>query len=257
MKSTGDFHIHTVLCGHADERQRVSAIVARADELGLEAIAITEHVGQPEEMARIWQIRKELKALRPRCRVLVGGEVEADRFRLDGRLVVENPDQLDLVIGTVHYLPGTNVMPHCQETPKLLPKTVLDRWRSTLLGLVCNPVVDILAHPGAMIANALQADDWGNEVLGIFGEAARLSSVHQTAWEVNNLIGRKLTIRQQESYWRILRIALDAGVRLVYGSDAHCLEDIGATDFVDRVAVKLSDMVFFQNEALSKKKLIS
>ena len=79
-----DFHIHTVLCGHADERQQVPAIVARAEELWLEAITITEHIGQPEDMARIGQIRKELGALRPRCRVLVGGEVEADRFHVDG-----------------------------------------------------------------------------------------------------------------------------------------------------------------------------
>lgn len=247
MNTTYDFHIHTVLCGHADERQQVPAIVARAEKMGLEAIAITEHIGQAEDMAQIQKIREELKNLNPSCRVMVGGEVDADRCHVDGRLaVVKNLDQLDLVIGTIHYLPGTDVMPHCQETPNILPEKILERWRSTLLGLVCNPAVNTLAHPGAMIANALPNDDWSNDVLAFFEEAAKLSVTHQTAWEINNLICHKLTIRQQESYWKIIQLAQDAGVQLVYGSDAHRPEDIGATDFVDSVVAKLSNTVLFR-----------
>src|SRR5512143_3535229 len=44
MTLSYDFHIHTSLNGHSDPAQTVPAIGARAEALGLEALAITEHV---------------------------------------------------------------------------------------------------------------------------------------------------------------------------------------------------------------------
>ena len=51
-----DFHIHTELCGHAPG-QTVKKILLKADELGLETIAITEHVTNPDDIKNIDIIR--------------------------------------------------------------------------------------------------------------------------------------------------------------------------------------------------------
>jgi len=54
-----DFHIHTVLCGHAEPTMTIGNIIARAEKIGLKKIAITEHIGSQDEMERINIIRQQ------------------------------------------------------------------------------------------------------------------------------------------------------------------------------------------------------
>jgi len=235
-----DFHIHTELCGHAPG-QTIEKILTRADELGLEAIAITEHVFTPDDLRLIDKIRTRVKRYPTSCRVIIGAEVDTDRNFFDGRLGLDNRYNIDYIIGTIHYLPGTNVMPHCQPERPLSPDETFNRWRSTLLGLAGNALIDTLAHPGAMIANALPDNGFPQRVLDVFAEAARICAKTGIMWELNNLTAKKLTETQQQQYHRILQIALDAGVALIYGSDAHNPQNICNTSFVSQITPKLSD----------------
>lgn len=131
-----DFHIHTVLCGHAEPAMTVSNIIARAEEISLEAIAITEHVSGIEDMKNIDILCSEMQRHHGSCQVIIGAEVDVDRRHLDGRLVLDKRLGLDYVIGSMHYLPGTDVLPHCDLTRPISPEETFIRWRSTLLGLV-------------------------------------------------------------------------------------------------------------------------
>lgn len=90
-----------------------------------------------------------------------------------------------------------------------------------------------------MIANALSSDDWTEEVLEVFAEAAKISAEHNVCWELNNFTAGKLTELQRRGYHKVLQSAVDAGVELVYGSDAHVLADIGRVQFVSQVLEKL------------------
>ena len=230
-----DFHIHTELCGHAPGLT-VEKILLKADELGLEIIAITDHISSPEDMKNIDIIRSETQKYNTNCRVLIGAEIDVDRRYTDGRLVLDKRAGLDYILGTIHYLPGTDVMPHCDPSRPLTSEETCKRWRSTLLGLVANPLIDTLAHPGMMIANALPEEMFSGKVMDVFVEAAEISAENGVAWGLNNLCKKKLTERQQKQYFSVIQLAVDAGVHLVYGSDAHCPEDIGNTDFVSKVS---------------------
>jgi len=239
MPLSYDYHIHTYLNGHSDPRQDVRTIIARADELGLERIAITEHIMETQDIDWVRQIRREAEQTPAKCTVLVGAEIDADRYGAKGRLVYERRDEFDIVLGSMHWFPGTDIMPHCMEMPPMDRGELVRRWGEQLLGLAANELVDVIAHPGAMIGSCLKQEEFAEDVLDYFRQAAELSAKHQIAWEMNRLLGWKLTAGQREAYYRIARLAAERGVRLIYGSDAHRPEDIGSLRFVDEVVEKV------------------
>ena len=52
---------------------------------------------------------------------------------------------------------------------------------------------------------------------------------------MNELTGYRLAEYWQQQWYKISKIALDAGVKLVYGSDAHVPSAIGLQDFTDYI----------------------
>ncbi len=255
MKPSYDFHIHTYLNGHSDPKQDVPTIIARAEELGLEMIAITEHVIEPANVAWVRQVAAQVAPRAARCRVIVGAEIDVDPGRGDGGLVIQPDPRIGLVLGSLHTFPGTKLMPHCGQIPDLGREEMISRWRRALLGMASNPRIDVIAHPGALIANALPHETFAPDVLETFAEAAELSARHGIAWEVNRLIAAKLRPGQRQEYWKIPAIALDAGVSLVYGSDAHRPADIASTAFVEDVAERLGGWSCLQRPVLPRRGL--
>lgn len=233
-----DLHIHTEYCGHAPG-MTVAAICRRAEELGLSAIAITDHIYEPKDIARIKQIRAEVRAYAPRCRVYIGAEVDVDADYTDGRLVTDALSGLDYVIGGFHYVPTVGHYPWSRDDRRLDEETFLEVWESTLLGVVSNPAIDTLAHPGRMLAACLDLDAHFEYGLSVLEKAARLSAKNAIAWELNELTGSRLSTYWQSQWHRVYEVALAAGVKLVYGSDAHSPAAIGMHAFVDRLLEKL------------------
>ncbi|MCI0499787.1 MAG: PHP domain-containing protein [Planctomycetales bacterium] len=219
----------------------VKAICRRAEELGLSAIAITDHVYEPEGRAVIEKIKADLAAASPKLKVYVGVEVDVDADYTDGRLVTDSLDGLDIVTAGFHYVPTAGNYPKAPHENPLAPTVFMDYWQASLLGIVSNPKVDVLAHPGRLLASAVDLDVYFDAALGVFEKAAALSAKNKIAWELNELTGYRLSPFWQEQWHRIYRIALDAGVPLVYGSDAHAPEAIGVHTFVDMVRKKLPE----------------
>ena len=234
-----DFHLHTALCGHASKESTLANLAARADVVGLDTICITEHVGSTADYARIEQLQREAARIRSRCRVVVGMEVDADRKQWDGLLAYDVPDDIPYVLASIHFVPGTNVLPHCQSMPELTDEQVFDRWRSTFLGMVQNPRIDCIAHPGVMICSSRRNQGITEDVLDVFRAAAVPCLRNGIAWEVNDAVDAKLSAPEQEAYHRILQVGVDAGVRLVYGSDAHSPDRVGSTGWAARVVANL------------------
>jgi histidinol phosphatase-like PHP family hydrolase len=248
MKPEYDFHIHTILSGHADSRQSIGNIIKTADKCGLKAIAITEHITKKEDIQRIKIIRDEIKSLAKKCKIYVGAEIDADPYSYTGSLVINEPSDLglDLVIGSIHYFPNTKILPHGEEVPEKLQEGALKKWRKMLLSMLENNSIDILAHPGIMIANSILKDEWTKPVLDIFCEAAYISKRNAVSWEINELTAKKLSPGLQEGYWQVFKIASDAGVSLTYGSDSHKLEDIGACTFAQKLAIRIGNNNLFE-----------
>jgi histidinol phosphatase-like PHP family hydrolase len=246
-----DVHIHTAYCGHAPE-MTVEAVCARADALGLRLIAITDHIFEPGDHAVIERIRAEAAALSPRCRVLVGAEVDVDSDFADGRLVTDDLDGLDYVIAGFHYVPTMGHYPWSIKERRMDIERFLELWESSLLGIVSNPRIDTLAHPGRMLAACTELDDCFEYGLAVLEKAAALSAKNKIAWELNELTGHRLPGRWQEQWYRLYEVALAAGVKIIFGSDAHTLDSIGMQTFARLVLEKLPNGCLSQPEDVMK-----
>ena len=229
-----DMHIHTDYCGHAVNMD-VAAICARADALGLKTIAITDHIYSADGLPVVTAIRAELAGVRHRCRVIVGAEVDVDGDYGDGRLVTDQLGAIEYVVAGFHYVPTAGTYPMSPDDCTLPGERFLELWRTALLGIVSNPAVHTLAHPGRLAAAAVDLDAHFETILAILAEAAEVSAAHRVAWEINELTGNRLNGYYQKQWHRLYLPALRAGVKLVYGSDAHSPEAIGKTTFAQTI----------------------
>jgi len=228
-----DLHIHTEYCGHAPEMS-VEAIIKAAEEKQLETIAITEHIFSENDLLLIPKIKKEVATIKTDVNVIIGVEVDADGMRTDGKLITENLDDIPYVLGSMHYIPETGIYPASPDDNPLTGEVFFKVWQSTLIGLVSNARLNTLAHPGRLAACACDIDIYFDDMLVVFEEAAELSVKNDICWGINELNERKIPVQYHERWSKIYQIATNAGVKLVYGSDAHRPEDIGKQSFTDK-----------------------
>ncbi|MHC4855378.1 MAG: PHP domain-containing protein [Planctomycetota bacterium] len=233
-----DLHIHTEYCGHATG-MTVAAILERAEAMGLSSVAITDHIFSHDDHAVIQKIRADVAAYGPALKVYVGAEVDVDYEHTDGRFVTDTFEGLDLVIAGFHYVPTVGNYPRSPQDNTLNADEFLQHWHDSLLGIVSNPNVDILAHPGRLLAAGVDLEVHFEDALCIFAEAAALSAQNNIAWEINEMTGCRLSPQWWGQWHRIYETALAEGVKLVYGSDAHTPEAIGTHEYVDRILAKL------------------
>ena len=171
--------------------------------------------------------------------MLVGAEVDVDSDYTDGRLVTDDLDGLDYVIAGFHYVPTMGHYPWSIKHRKMDIEPFLEVWQSSLLGVVSNPRIHTMAHPGRMLAACTELDVYFEHGLAVLDKAAQLSAKNRIAWELNELTGSRLPAYWQQQWHRIYQVALDAGVKLVFGSDAHFPESIGGCAFVENVLKQL------------------
>ncbi len=244
-----DMHIHTEYCGHAAQ-MNIKAILARADELELKTIAIATHVFKPLDLNVVEWIRDDAAKIEHDCRVIVGAEIDVDGRFCDGRLVTDNLDGIDYIVAGFHYIPGVGNYPRSWDDCSLDPQSMFERWRSSLLGIVSNEQIDTLAHPGRMLACAMDIEPIFEQVLQVFAEVSQISASNNILWEINELTGSKINAGCQSQWHRIYQTALDAGVKLIYGSDAHSPEEIGVTSFTSTILNKLPASCLIEPEYL-------
>ncbi|AQT67298.1 histidinol-phosphatase [Anaerohalosphaera lusitana] len=235
-----DMHIHTEYCGHAPG-MTVPVILERADELGLETICITDHIFVEEDLELIDKIRDEVERTTSDCTVLVGAEVDVDPDHFDGTLITDRISQLDYVLASLHYVPGVGEFAETPDDNPLEPEVLLERWRTTLLGLAADKHVHAIGHPGRMIGSSLDLDSHYEDILAIFEEVAPVSAKNNTAWELNELTAYRLSDYYRQQWYRIFEIGHAAGVKLIYGSDAHAPEDIGYYEEIKALLAKLPE----------------
>lgn len=233
-----DLHIHTAYCGHAAP-MTVETILRQVEALGLSTIAITDHIFAHEDHAVIQTIRDDVARVATGLEVFVGAEVDVDYSHTDGRLVTDNLTGLDYVIAGFHYVPTVGNYPRGPEDNALPAEEFMEHWASSLLGVVSNPAIDTLAHPGRLLASAVDLDVFFDDAMKVFEEAAALSANSNIAWEMNELTGCRVAAQWHGQWHHIYEIALDAGVKLIYGSDAHDPDTIGTHRFVDSLLSKL------------------
>ena len=207
----GDLQAHTVWSdGHSTTEEMLEAAAAR----GYAYLLITDHSQglpiahglSPERLREQWAEFDALAGGFP-VRILRGMEMNIDEEGA-GDMPEESLRELDVILGAFH---------------SALRRT--DDQTERYLAAIRNPWVDVLAHPRCRMFDrrvGLSAD-WPR----VFAEAARLDK----AIEVDGYLAR------QDVDVDLLRIAVDAGVRVSFGSDSHHVVDLDYMTFSVGAAV--------------------
>ena len=203
----GDFHVHT---NASDGNCDISEIALAAKEIGYKYICITDHsrssaIANGLSAERLAQQIKQIRKLNEKLQgitILTGSEVDilADgSLDFDDKLLAE----LDFVIASIHSALASS----------------RERVTTRTMKAMDNPYVHCIGHPTGRLIGQREAMDL--DIAAVVKHAAAT----QTAFEVN------------ANPWRLdfkdihCRMAIEAGVKLAIGTDAHSVAGLGLMGF--------------------------
>lgn len=204
-----DLQIHTQA---TDGEATVEEIITRAEALGLEEIAFTEHVRRESDYAGEFLAHVRRARAATRVRVHVGFEVKAADAA--GTLDITEPllAEAEIILGSVHRFPE----PDGRLVPAsaLAPAEAARREYELALALVWHAPIHVLAHPGGMCQKAfgLFPDEY-------FEGLMRATLDRGIAIEINTSYTRDLD--------RFLGLCRKVNPVVSIGSDVHRLADLG------------------------------
>jgi len=232
-----DLHSHSLF---SDGRDSVWDMLKAAEAAGLEAFAVTDHVesdrwGNPI-VDWIGALLREVEAVRGKTKVRLLVGVEASLLDLKGHATVNQRlyNAVDLVLCGIEW--GTVGI--AQNPPE--SKVALQRNLVTAYGnLALNPWVDIIAHPFNLgrFPTPLRLSEIATsairEIAAAFKEGDKAFELNNTLWWWFPNQSPEEVLRE---YARIVEEFAVAGVKFVWGSDAHSLHGVGNLRWAERLA---------------------
>jgi histidinol phosphatase-like PHP family hydrolase len=244
MPSRYDFHIHTEYLKCANETMTVPAILSRCESLGLETIAITDHLNAPQFLPQHELIKRDLAATETSLEVFFGCEVNVID-RETGAVSIDESQLrqggFELVIGGVH----TSYYDHPDK------RAIIDLQQRLMLAVIANPLVDVLVHPWWFSVREFAAGgpmEWFRDMSDIPDDYARelgeAALANNTAIEANHsAIWGNTTVYSQEfieSYNHYFRTIADTGVKISISTDAHNIDQLNGIHPMQDVLDKLN-----------------
>ena len=134
-----DLHMHSKYLGCANETMEIPAILAECKRLGVAALAITDHLNRPDQLAQHAPIRQAILEAETDLDVYFG--VELSFMSCDGPFAID-PQQKEesgfqLVIGGIH---DTFVDEYDLGE-------IIDIQHRHHMAVCANPMIDVLVHP--------------------------------------------------------------------------------------------------------------
>lgn len=206
-----EHHVHT---RWTDGKASVTDVLRTARQRGLRSIAFTEHVRR-EGSDWFSDFAGEVRAAgraEGGIEVLVGCEAKA--LDTDGSLDVSDAilSECDIVLGSVHRWTGAGgALVNFADVPEA---EFAEIEAAHALGLLRNPSIDVLAHPGGMYQRRHKR--FPNDVM---------RSIVQAATEEGKAV--EISSSYLCDVPEFLRICRELDPFVSIGSDAHTLEDIG------------------------------
>ena len=255
-----DYHVHTLFCGHA--YGSMEEYVLRAVELGLEEIGFSGHYPYPPSFEEtlpncvipaqsypvyLAEAARLREAYRDRIVVRIGAEFD---YLGDGPSFHPLDEArrlgLDFCLASVHLVDGVAV----DYTPELLEKNlqrftggidgVYDRYYRTLLEMVAPGYCTTVGHLDlvkkfntlAGLAPGLDHSSMVEQVLERIASSGIAVEINTSGWDK--------PCGEQYPAIGILKKALELGIALTAGSDAHRPEEVGR--HFDRLKVLLNQL---------------
>lgn len=205
--------LHTVL---TDGQGTFGEYIRRAKDLGLEAVAFTEHASDATsyDFEAYANSKAQLQELAYPVRVYLAAEVKL--AHTDGTLDLgpERRALVDFVVGVLHSYPdgqGGYIFPK-----KLDRQTALETDYRLANALIHNPSVDVWGHPAGVFAHFFGPYD-EEKLRELIAEAAQAGRVI----EINS------APRYREVFPVIVETCLDLNCLVSIGSDAHHPDQLG------------------------------
>jgi DNA polymerase (family 10) len=203
----GDMHIHT---NASDGNCNITELAEAAKKAGYEYICITDHSKSSaianglsakqlaQQIKQIQKLNEQLKGIT----ILAGTEVD---ILADGSLDFDNKllAELDFVIASIH-------------SGLASPR---EKVTTRTLKAMDNPYVNCIAHPTGRLIG--QREPMDIDIPAVINHAAHTG----TALEVN---ANPWRLDLKDSH---CKMAIEAGVKLVIGTDAHSVEGLGLMGF--------------------------
>jgi len=245
MELLNDFHIHTVYSNHAHPTMTVPNILAAALDAGLKEIVVLEHIppiGTPQPVTDWYAHRNrrdsldliqsqltQCEDLFPSLKVWRGAEVDADPFKLDGSLMLEDASGLDLLLGSTHVLPGGASF--WFDRSALTPEKsweIATSWRDWTVQVIREKRIKVLAHPCDILgARSLTPPFDSRETRQLLEPLLQALVDCNVAFELNELLGSKIKNPYRSSYAFLVQRAREMGATFSIASDAHQPDRIG------------------------------
>ena len=191
-------------------------------EKGLRDIAFTDHDRYCEGVS-FPEIDK-LRAANPDLKIRAGIELDNDPLTgAAGRAWVEkNWDQLDFVLGSVHYLPGEPEMfdmaTRREEFTKRDVAADCAHYIAEVEGMISRGGIDCLAHLDLIKIHGVWQPEGG--LLPYFRPLLERIAREGLAMEISTAGWRK-TVGEQYPHVDLIRAAMELGIPFTVASDAH------------------------------------
>jgi len=225
-----DYHTHSKF---SDGEDLPEVLVEAGIEVGLSAIAITDHVRADSDW--VWDyidyVGEVADYYKDKIKVICG--VEAKITDLNGNIDIPEgaDDHVDVVLASVHRLPtGSGYLSDDEITDD--KERTISLWRDAVIGAIANPSVSVIAHPGLILKNH------GIEIPEDIAERiARVVKEQTVAFEYN--IGWGVPEKT------LLEALIRSGASFIVGSDSHNASDIkklwGSGGAGEKIPDKIND----------------
>lgn len=224
-----DYHMHTYF---SDGESSVQEYASKAQELGLEEIAITDHVWQSSEW--VDEYVDEIDRVNQASSVVIHSGLEAKVIDTQGNVDVSPADaeKVDFIMGVVHrYQPAAD-----EPEDDILNFSAAEaavRERELTIALLQNEVVDVVGHPTRTYYKFFfgkgTSDHFPQEHLNEMIDASKATG---TPLEYNARLPTEVRKRLLDLYVR-------SDVQFTVGSDAHQVDRLALLNHEPiRMAIK-------------------
>ncbi len=224
-----NLHVHTTFSGCAKPEMRVKSIVARAEELGLERVALVDHFNHADTpmVEKNMADRFVARLTGTKIPFLFGAELSAYGVGkwLDG-------DEVNAALDYRLYAANHYHLEFWEQPEERTPRGYAEHTVQVLTALIESDRADCIAHPihGGYVRaledkNSLAAAVTDEELYQLMLSAKK----HRVAWEIN--VGEALA--DSELTKRLWRFGKEIGSVFHFGTDAHLLVNMDTRSRID------------------------
>jgi len=234
MRLPPDYHIHTELCRHATGRPADYAKCAF--EVGLTVIGFAEHAPMPTDDFDNWHMRTDqleqyIELVRkaqidfPNLTIRLGLEMDYLPGIEDWLRELAARHRWDYLVGSVHYVSGSWAIDDPKQIQLWQKHDLFEVWGEyfdRLTRAAQTGLFDIIGHADLPKKFGFRP---ARDCTGLYDRFVRAAKKHNCAIEINTA-GLRKDCRELYPGDQLLKLACNAEVPIVFGSDAHAPDEV-------------------------------